>query len=98
METPFLSAFRTVTEIPVLPWDRFRNMERLENIKCPSLVIHGVMDEVVPFRHGKKLYRGLPEPKTFLEIGNASHNDVREIGGSKYESAISDFLGIFIQD
>ena len=98
LETPFLSAFRTVTEIPVLPWDRFRNMERLDDIHCPSLVIHGEMDEVVPFRHGKKLYRGLPEPKTFLEIGNASHNDFREIGGSKYESAIRDFLGQFIQD
>jgi abhydrolase domain-containing protein 17 len=98
LETPFLSAFRTVTEIPVLPWDRFRNTKRLESISCPSLVVHGEMDEVVPFRHGKKLYEGLPEPKSFLEIENASHNDFREIGGSKYESAISDFLDQFIRD
>lgn len=98
LETPFLSAFRTVTEIPVLPWDRFRNTERLASISCPSLVVHGEMDEVVPFRHGKKLYQGLPDPKSFVAIENASHNDFRQIGGSEYESAISDFLGQFIRD
>jgi fermentation-respiration switch protein FrsA (DUF1100 family) len=97
LETPFLSAFRTITEIPVLPWDRFRNLNRLSDIKCPSLVVHGELDEVIPFRHGKKVHQGLPEPKSFLGIENASHNDFRQIGGSAYESAISDFLAKFIQ-
>ena len=96
LETPFLSAFRTITEIPVLPWDRFRNKERLSSIKCPSLVVHGELDEVIPFRHGKKVHQGLPEPKSFLKISNASHNDFRQIGGSAYESAIYDFLTKFI--
>ena len=36
LETPFLSAFRTLTEIPVLPWDRFRNLEKIPDIHCPS--------------------------------------------------------------
>ena len=96
LETPFLSAFRTITEIPVLPWDRFRNLDRLSSIKCPSLVVHGELDEVIPFRHGKKVHQGLPEPKSFLKIENASHNDFRQIGGSAYESAIHDFLAKFI--
>ena len=96
LETPFLSAFRTITEIPVLPWDRFRNLDRLSSIKCPSLVVHGDSDEVIPFRHGKRVHQGLPEPKSFLKIENASHNDFRQIGGSRYESAISEFLSKFI--
>ena len=41
LETPFMTAFRTVTETPFLPWDRFRNLERAPSIHCPSLVIHG---------------------------------------------------------
>jgi len=96
LETPFLSAFRTVTEIPVLPWDRFHNLNRLSSIKCPSLVVHGELDEVIPFRHGKKVHQGLPEPKSFLKIENAHHNDFREIGGRSYESAISEFLAKFV--
>lgn len=97
LETPFLSAFRTVTEIPVLPWDRFGNLGRIQNITCPSLVIHGRLDEVIPFRQGRRIHRELPEPKSFLEIPTASHNDLRSQGGQSYESAVDDFLDQLIE-
>ena len=92
LETPFLSAFRTISEIPVLPWDRFRNIEFVDSVKCPSLVIHGRWDEVVPFRQGKKIYNNLPQPKTFLEIKEASHNDLVIKGGELYKKSIEKFL------
>ena len=63
-----LLPYRTVTETPVLPWDRFRNIERAHNIQNKSLVIHGHEDEIVPFRHGKRVFNALPEPKQFLEF------------------------------
>lgn len=97
LETPFLSAFRTVTEIPVLPWDRFRNLGRVQDINCPSLVIHGKLDEVIPFRQGRKIHRELPQPKSFLEIPTASHNDLQSKGGRRYESAIDDFFKQLIE-
>ncbi len=92
LETPFLSAFRTVTEIPVLPWDYFENISLAEDINLPSLIIHGRWDEVVPFRQGKKLHSLLPEPKTFIEIENASHNDLEEAGGESYRAGIENFI------
>lgn len=92
LETPFLSAFRTISEIPVLPWDRFRNIEYTQSIKCPSLIIHGRWDEVVPFRQGKKIYANLPAPKTFIEIKDASHNDLAQKGGELYKESIQDFI------
>lgn len=98
LETPFLSAFRTVTEIPVLPWDRFRNLGRIQDITCPSLVIHGQLDEVIPFRQGRKIFKELPEPKSFLDIPTASHNDLHAKGGERYESAIDNFLNQLDED
>ncbi len=92
LETPFLSAFRTITEIPVLPWDYFRNLVYAESISCPSLIIHGKWDEIVPFRHGKKLHQTLPHPKTFMQIEEANHNNIREVGGQKYERGIIEFI------
>ena len=92
LETPFISAFLTVTEIPIVPWDRFPSIKRAPQIKSESLVIHGREDEIVPFRHGRKLFESLPEPKTFLEITEANHNDLPEIGGEKYRSSINHFL------
>ena len=52
--------------IPLVPWDRFRNLERAPHIQSPSLVIHGHQDEVILFRHGKKFFNALPEPKKLL--------------------------------
>jgi alpha-beta hydrolase superfamily lysophospholipase len=92
LETPFITAYRTVTETPVLPWDRFRNIHRAPNIQNKSLVIHGHEDEIVPFRHGKRVFNALPEPKQFLEFIHAGHNDLPEIGGEKYRDGINDFL------
>ena len=98
LETPFMTAFRTVTETPILPWDRFRNLERAPSIHCPSLVIHGKKDEVVPFRHGKRVFNALPEPKSFLEFEAAGHNDLPEIGGIKYRSSINEFFNQVLGD
>ena len=98
LETPFLSAFRTITEITVLPWDRFRNLQRVALVKSPSLVIHGRWDEVIPFRQGRRIHNELHEPKTFLEIKEASHNDLVEKGGQSYKESIKHFLSGLLDD
>ena len=75
--SPFLSAFRTVTRIPLFPCDRFPNLNRIKNIKTPLLVIHGEEDGVIPFKDGKELYElSAAEDKTFLPIPNAGHNNI----------------------
>ena len=98
LETPFITAYRTVTETPVLPWDRFRNIHRAPNIQNKSLVIHGHEDEIVPFRHGKRVFNTLPQPKVFLEFENSGHNDLPETGGKRYRSSINKFLTSTIED
>ncbi|CAM9675279.1 unnamed protein product, partial [Choristocarpus tenellus] len=35
--------------------DMFRNMDRMEGVDCPVLIIHGIRDEVVAVEHAKKL-------------------------------------------
>ncbi len=75
--SPFLSAFRTITHIPLFPHDRFQNLHRIKNFSTPLLIIHGEDDEVIPFAHGKKLFELSPsDQKTFLPIPNAGHNDL----------------------
>jgi hypothetical protein len=64
----------------------------VDKVKCPSLVIHGRYDEVVPFRQGRKIHKYLPEPKTFLEIQEASHNDLIQKGGRLYKETIQKFI------
>ena len=91
LETPFLSAFRTVTEIPFC-LGITSIILRISSIKCPSLVIHGKRDEIVPFRHGKRIHELLPNPKEFLKLDEASHNDIESVGGKKYNGVIKEFI------
>ncbi len=92
LETPFMTAYRTVTETRVLPWDRFDNLERAPAILCRSLVLHGHQDEVVPFRHGKRVFQALSQPKRLVEFEDGSHNDLPEKGGERYRYEINEFL------
>ncbi len=91
LESSFVSAFRVMTKVTFFPFDRFRNLEKIPKINCPSLIIHGERDEVVPFWHGQRLHQVAPEPKTFLPLPDASHNDVRSVGGTTYFNAIRSF-------
>jgi fermentation-respiration switch protein FrsA (DUF1100 family) len=76
VESPFLSAFRVLTRVRVLPWDKFDNQAKIRNVHAPVLVMHGRADNVVPFWHGERLYAMANEPKQFLWSDNAGHNDM----------------------
>jgi len=75
--SPFLSAFRTVTHIPLLPGDIFPNLKHVKKATTPLLVIHGEEDEVIPYAQGKRIFKESASPtKKFLSIPEAGHNDL----------------------
>lgn len=91
LESTFVSAFRVVTRIPLLPCDRFRNLAKLAAVREPVLVIHGKKDEIVGFWHGKKLYDAARGPRYSLWVPRAGHNDLLHVAGETYWRAIRDF-------
>jgi 3-oxoadipate enol-lactonase len=46
---------------------------RLEELKCPSLVIHGNADIAIDIEHGRQLARDLPGSGSVREIDGAGH-------------------------
>jgi fermentation-respiration switch protein FrsA (DUF1100 family) len=90
-EAPFLTAFRVLTRIPLLPWDKFNNLRDIRRVHVPVLIIHGRNDEVVPFWHGERLFQNANGPKQFLPVEGAGHNDVLFVAGEKYFQAIQGF-------
>ena len=69
LETPFTSmvdaAKRFYPYIPVnlLLKDKFENYKKVKNINSPILVMHGKVDQIVPFSMGKKIFEMANEPK-----------------------------------
>jgi hypothetical protein len=92
LESAFTSTFRVMTQVRLMPFDKFANLEKMPRVKCPVLVIQGTADRVIPFRHGQKLYAAAPQPKQRLWVEGADHNDVLETAGEAYWQALREFL------
>ena len=91
LQSTFTSAFVVVTKVPILPFDRFRNLARIDRIGCPLLVMHGRRDGVVPFSHGLKLYARAAEPKRALWLDGVGHNSFPGEHEPQYWAALAEF-------
>lgn len=91
LQSPFLSAFRVLTRVTILPFDRFPNYKRIGRVRCPVLVMHGTADEVIGVHHGKAMYELVSAPKRSLWVQGAHHNDFNEAGHDQYLQALRQF-------
>ena len=84
LESAFVTAFRVITRVPLAPFDKFRNIDKIKRVGCPVLVIHGKADRVIPFWHGEKLFKEAIEPKLKFWVDGAGHNDLFWVAGERY--------------
>ncbi|WP_333842739.1 alpha/beta hydrolase [Pelomicrobium sp.] len=96
-----LSGFVSVPELgqDVYPWlpvkwlarIRYPTQDYLKAATCPVLVAHSRDDEIVPFRHGERLYAAASAPKRFLEL-KGGHNEAFFFVRPEWEHALGEFL------
>lgn len=91
VESGFTSAYRVVTGFPLLPLDRFRNLDRVRRLEVPLLVIHGEQDRVIRVSHGRALYAAAGGPKQALWVERAGHNDLVRVARDSYLRALQSF-------
>tara|TARA_Y100000590_G_scaffold319322_1_gene361365 strand:- start:115 stop:951 length:837 start_codon:yes stop_codon:yes gene_type:complete len=69
LESPFTSMIEAgKTKYPFLPVrfllkDKYESNKKIKNIKSPILIMHGKVDNIVPFYMGKKMYELANDPK-----------------------------------
>jgi hypothetical protein len=99
LESPFLSiAEMAKVSFPFLPIGpllrtKYDSLSKIGKVKAPILIVHGEQDEIVPFRHGRRLFEAASEPKEFFAIRGAHHNDISAVGGTAYLDRLNHFLG-----
>jgi len=91
LQSPFISAFRVVTHVQLLPFDKFRNDHEIRSVRCPVMVLHGSADTIIPPWHGRKLFELAKNPKRFVLLEQAGHNDVELKARQKYVAALKSF-------
>ena len=71
LESPFTSMIDAgKTKYPYLPVrfllkDKYENNKKIKNIHSPILIMHGKVDNIVPFYMGEKMYELANEPKYY---------------------------------
>jgi fermentation-respiration switch protein FrsA (DUF1100 family) len=83
--------------LPVKLMSRFKYDTEgyLKGVNCPVLIVHSPDDEMMPYRHGQRLFESANEPKEFLEI-SGSHNEGFIISGKRYEEGLNAFISKYL--
>jgi fermentation-respiration switch protein FrsA (DUF1100 family) len=84
-----------------LPWlpgwlhwmgkNRFESARKIASVRCPVLVAHGALDEVIPVEQGRALYTAAREPKQLKIIARGDHF-LPNSGGDSYLDSVADFI------
>jgi fermentation-respiration switch protein FrsA (DUF1100 family) len=71
----------------------FDSKSKIAKIRAPLLFFHGERDEIISLKLGRSLFDDAPEPKCFIEVPGAGHNDLLERAGSTYRERLHEFYG-----
>ena len=70
--------------VDLLLQDTYQSIEHIDRINMPLLVLHGSDDRIIPIELGRKLFAKAVEPKRFIELEGAGHNNLRAHGIDTY--------------
>ncbi|MDQ3973653.1 MAG: alpha/beta hydrolase, partial [Actinomycetota bacterium] len=69
--------------VRLLLWDRFATSGRIARAGAPVLVVAGDRDRIIPASFSRRVYEAASEPKRFVLIPGAGHNDESLLAGSR---------------
>ncbi len=72
--------------------DRFDSLGQIGRLTCPVLIIVGDRDRIVPPDQSRRLYDATREPKRFVVIRGADHNDFELLAGGQFIGEVTRFL------
>lgn len=78
--------------VSILLWDRYPNVERIREVEVPVFVVAGSADRTVPLAQSRQVYETASEPKGFLLIEGADHNDFELTAGDELVAEVVAFL------
>src|SRR5262249_17529968 len=100
LEAPFASvqamASATLPGAGLLFRTRYDTLGTVGRAGTPLLVLHGDADEVVPLGQARAVFDAAREPKVFVTIPGAHHNDAHDVGGEAYWNAWAEFLAVHL--
>ncbi len=92
LEAPFTSARAVAAfRVPVIGWTLplgYDSIGKIPALRAPLLVMHGDQDRIIDPAQGRELYAAAAEPKEFLMVPGAGHQDLPMVAGVAYTAAL----------
>ena len=73
--------------------DRYDALSRIGGVRCPLLVVAGGADGIVPAAQSRRLHDAAAEPKRYVEIPGAGHNDLELFAGDRLVREVAAVAG-----
>jgi len=71
----------------------FNNSQKISKIKCPLLIMHGALDQIIAPAEAELNFKKAGSEKKFLNIlDRVGHNDIMMASDNKYFSTLRSFL------
>lgn len=79
-----------------IPLRDLQPSEAIRKLKSPVLIMNGSDDKRTTIRDAEQLYRNAPEPKLFIKVNGAKHQDLYRFQPEAYRKNVLEFLSKYI--
>ena len=55
--------------------DRFRTVDIIDKVKCPTFIVHGQRDNLIPYKHAQQLHIKCGGPSALIMPKEMDHNE-----------------------
>ena len=83
---------RRAGKLAGMPIDRPSPVQTAPTVRCPTAIIHGTDDWIVPIQEARRLASAFPSPPLWFEISGAKHIDVVDVGGQRLLEQVAAML------
>lgn len=95
--TGFEGVFKKIVSVPRYVVLQYRimankNIKNIKNIKCPTLIMHGIEDNIISIRSSKMVYNRLTCPKDLVLIENVRHQVFKSVKKEEITKYIYNFI------
>ena len=72
---------------------RFDSLDKIDDVKVPTLIVHGTNDAIVPATMGKRLFEATKAPKKLVMVEGGTHHNLTSMAYDSVKSAVDELFG-----
>jgi alpha-beta hydrolase superfamily lysophospholipase len=73
---------------------RFDVLEKMHEIRIPTLLVHGTQDAIVPTNMSRQLFEAARAPEKLIIVEGGTHHNLNAIAFEEYRSALDELFGL----